>query len=209
MPAEITLQDEFGQAIARTIRAWDFQSVLEIGSFDGEGSTQVFLSALQDVPDRRLVCIEADPFRYAMLAERVAGLSGVRCVYGSSISLASLTLEDFATDVWRSPYNFLRYPRDIVEGWWRKSVLYLATVKHGFLETTQEDFDVALIDGDEFTGYDEYRLVKHRVKCLMLDDVFHAFKCNRVHEELRHDPAWRCIWSSVFVRNGAAIWVRK
>lgn len=209
MPAEITAQDEFGQAIARTIRAWDFGSVLEIGSFDGEGSTQVFLSALQDVPDRRLVCIEADPIRYAMLAERVAGLPGVRCVYGSSISLASLTLEDFATDVWRSPHNYLRYPRDIVEGWWRKSVLYLATVKHGFLETSQEEFDAALIDGDEFTGYDEYRLVKDRVKCLMLDDAFHAFKCHRIHEELRHDPAWRCIWSSVFVRNGAAIWVRK
>lgn len=209
MPAEITLQDEFGQTIARTIRAWDFKSVLEIGSFDGEGSTQVFLSALQDVPDRRLVCIEADPIRYALLAERVAGLPGVRCVYGSSITLDSLSLVDFGTDVWQSPYNYLRYPRDVVEGWWRNSVAYLAAVKHGFLESSSETFDVALIDGDEFTGYDEFRLVKDRVNCLMLDDVFHAFKCHRVHEELRHDPEWRCIWASVFVRNGASIWVRK
>lgn len=209
MPAEITAQDEFGQAILRTIRAWDFTSVLEIGSFDGEGSTQVFVEALRNVRNPRMVCIEADPIRFARLVNSVADYPWVQCKCTSSISLASLTPKDFDHDVWKSPYNYLRYPKDIVESWWETSRRYLASVHVGFLEQAEQTFDVALIDGDEFTGYDEYRLVRNRVKCLMLDDAFHAYKCHRVHEELRADPRWRCIWSSVFVRNGAAIWVRK
>jgi hypothetical protein len=81
-------------------------------------------------------------------------------------------------------------------------------VSAGYLETLNETFDVALIDGDEFCGYDDYRLVKDRVRCLMLDDAFHAFKCRRAHCELADDPAWSLVWADASVRNGAAIWVR-
>ncbi len=42
---EVTLKDSFGKAIFSTIRKFQFRSCLELGSFDGDGSTQVLIRA--------------------------------------------------------------------------------------------------------------------------------------------------------------------
>jgi hypothetical protein len=66
-----------------------------------------------------------------------------------------------------------------------------------------------LIDGGEFCGYDEYRKVKYRTKCIMLDDCHRSFKTTRVRKELMVDSDWRLEWEDVYRRNGAAIFVHK
>jgi hypothetical protein len=209
MPAEITLADSFGQAIAVTVRALGIESVLEVGSFDGLGSTKVFIEALRHASDPKLTCLEADLMRHRELVMNTVRHPWVECVCQSSISMDSLTPRDFDRDVWHSPDNHLRYPREMVRGWWDETLMRLVSVESGYLEGTSETYDAALIDGDEFCGYDDYRLVKDRVRCLMLDDVFHACKCARAHRELGDDPAWRLMWFDSTVRNGAAIWVRR
>ena len=209
MPAEITLDDPFGKAILRVMQQGGFSSVLEVGSFDGQGSTQVFIESLREAKAPRLVCIEANPERHRELERRTAAYPWATAVCQSSISLASLTPQDFDRDVWLSPYNGLQYPRGTVAGWWDETRRTLAAAGQGYLESTNDTFDVALIDGDEFTGYDDYRLVKDRVRCLMLDDAFNAYKCHRANRELAADPAWFPVWCDSTVRNGAAIWVRR
>lgn len=208
MPAEITRADAFGQAILAVVRAAGFQSVLEIGSFDGLGSTQVFIEALSHAQDPRMVCLETDAARFATLSESVARVPWVTPIRQPSISLDSFTPEDFDRDVWESPHNHLRYPREAVRGWWDATLAYYHGGAAGFLETSRETFDVVLVDGDEFSGYDDYRLAKDRCRCLMLDDVHHAYKCARAHDELRRSAEWRLAWESSLVRNGAAIWIR-
>lgn len=209
MPAEITAADSFGQAIFATVRSWNIQSVLEIGSFDGLGSTQVFIDALRYAAAPRMTCLEADPMRHRELVMNTIRHPWVECVCQSSISMDSLTPRDFDRDVWQSPDNHLRYRREMVRTWWEDTLMYLVDVEAGYLETTSETHDAALIDGDEFCGYDDYRLVKDRVRCLMLDDVFHAYKCSRAHRELGEDSEWQLLWADESVRNGAAIWIRK
>ena len=209
MPAEITRVDTFGLAIAETVRACGFSSVLEIGSYDGLGSTQVFIEALRHRLSPRLVCLEANPTRWQRLCENTMAFPWVKPLCQSSISLASLTPQDFDRDVWGSPYNGLAYPRDTVREWWEQTQRYLACVREGYLEANADTFDAVLIDGDEFTGYDEFRLIKNRVQCIMLDDAFRAYKCHRVNRELASDPRWFPVWCDSTVRNGAAIWVRR
>lgn len=209
MPAEITAADSFGQAIFATVRSLNIQSVLEIGSFDGLGSTQVFIDALRYAAAPRMTCLEANMNRHRELVLNTVRHPWVECACQSSISMDSLTPRDFDRDVWDSPFNLLRYPREVVRGWWDETMRHLLDVEAGYLETNRETYDAALIDGNEFTGYDDYRLVKDRVRCLMLDDVFHAYKCSRAHRELGDDPAWQLLWADESVRNGAAIWIRK
>lgn len=201
---EITADGEFGKAIALTVQAARIQSVIEIGSWDGSGSTTVLLDALAEVPDHRLTCVEPDAERHARLRERVAGMPWVTPVCSRSVSRASMTAQRF-DDVWMSPHNRLPYPRETVERWWN--------AQHdgpGYLETlTDERWDAALIDGCEFCGFDDYRLLRSRVRVLMLDDTYSAYKCSQAHAELRRLSEWECIWSSAFARAGAAIWVRR
>jgi hypothetical protein len=204
---EITLNDEFGRAIATAIRLCRIESMIEIGSWDGTGSTAVIVSALKDVPEPRLVCVEPDVHRHAALQRVVAGLPWITTVCRPSVSRAAMTPQTFE-DVWRDPYNHLAYPEDLVRQWWHETPLDRPG-ERGYLETlTDERWDAALIDGGEFQGYDDFRLLRDRVRVLMLDDVFHAYKCSRAHAELGRDPRWLCLWCSAFVRNGAAIWVK-
>jgi len=204
---EITLNDEFGRAIAETIRRCRIQSMIEIGAWDGTGSTAVIVSALKEMPDRRLVCVEPEVHRHAALQRVVAGLPWVTTVCRPSVSRAAMTPQTFE-EVWKDPYNNLAYPEHQVRGWWDETPRDRPG-ERGYLETlTDERWDAALIDGGEFCGYDDFRLLKPRVRVLMLDDVFHAYKCSRAHAELERDSAWMCVWCSAFVRNGASIWVR-
>lgn len=209
MPGEVSTGDPFGRAIVQTIREYGFETVLEIGSMDGLGSTQVLIEALRHAGDPRLVCLEADLQRFQNLAWVVRDLAWVVALRQPSISAASLTPRDFDRDVWGSPHNHLRYPRDIVESWWNTTLDEMLIGEAGFLETNTDSFDVILIDGGEFTGFDDYRLAKDRCRCLMLDDVHHAYKCARAHAELAADPAWRLHWENQHVRNGASIWVKQ
>jgi hypothetical protein len=204
---EITLDDEFGRAIVETIRRCNVQSVIEIGSWDGTGSTAVIVSALRDMPDPRLVCVEPDIHRHAELQRVVAGLPWVTTVCSRSVSRAAMTPKTFE-DVWNSPHNNTPYPEQLVRKWWEEMPAD-RPCDRGYLETlTTERWDAALIDGCEFAGWDDYRLLKDRVRVLMLDDVFSAYKCSQAHADLGRDPAWLCLWCSAFARNGSSIWVR-
>jgi hypothetical protein len=205
---EVTLKDSFGKAMDRTIRDYRFQSCLELGSFDGDGSTQVIIQALAAGRNPRLVCIEADPERFKNLVANTSGFPWVRNVCASTISRSSFTLSDFDRDVWNSPHNHLEFPYEQVKGWWNEGLEFLESAGDGFLDTSSEAFDVVLIDGGEFCGYDEFRLVKDRSQCLLLDDVFKAYKNSRVHAELLSDPHWKLVWEDRMVRHGASIFVR-
>ena len=200
---EITMNDEFGRAIRRTIEALDVGSVIEVGSWDGTGSTAVLIHALEERPDRRLTCIEPNPERFAALQSFTEQQEWITPVCQRSVSRASMTPQTF-DDVWHSPYNRLPYNEGTVRAWWGEQ-----RDGPGYLDSlTSETWDAALIDGCEFCGYDDFRLLKDRVRVLMFDDVFRAYKCARAHEELILDSGWSCIWSSAFYRNGASIWAR-
>ena len=74
-----------------------------------------------------------------------------------------------------------------------------------FLDRTDlpEIFDVILLDGGEFTTYYEFQLLKNRCKILMLDDT-NVDKCTKIVQELQSDSTWRII-KQVNVRNGYLI----
>ena len=205
---EITLADEFGRAIVATIRSQGFRSAIEIGSWDGTGSTAVLIEALRHAERPSLVCLEAKPERHEQLRKTVAAVPWVTPICASSVSWREVTPRTFG-DVWNCYHNRLVYLRDQVKGWWDEFAVDMDDTVSGYLEQHPEErYDVALIDGCEFTGWDEFRLLRNRVRCLILDDVFHAYKCARAHDTLMHDPQWRLVWASAFVRNGASIWLR-
>lgn len=207
--AELIFKHSFSKAIYRIIRDYGFTSCLELGSFDGDGSTQILIQALSKAPHRRLVCIEAMPERFKNLVKNTQDYPWVENHCCSTISSASFSFLDFDNDIWNTPFNKLSFQHDEVKGWWERDLAYLKGVSSGYLESSHESFDAVLIDGGEFCGYDEFRLIKDRTKCLMLDDVFFAFKNNRVHQELLQDKEWKLVYEDHSKeRNGTSIFVR-
>ncbi len=207
--AELILNSRFGRAIFRTIRVCQLRRVLEIGSRDGDGSTQVLIAAMQPLPDKRLVCLEIEKPHEIKLRANTAAYNWVETRCESSISWSSFTLRDFDRDVWRHYSSTDEEKQRRIRGHWTRDIQYLQSIESGFLERSREFFDAALLDGGVFTGDDEFRLLRDRVDCFMLDDVFHGFKNRRVHESLLTDPAWTCVFEDRSERLGTSIFVRR
>jgi hypothetical protein len=64
-------------------------------------------------------------------------------------------------------------------------------------------FDVILLDGGEFTTFHEFQLLKNRCKILMLDDT-ETNKCKLIVNEILQDASWRIIMRET-ERNGFII----
>jgi len=127
----------------------------------------------------------------------------------ASLGWDSFSARDFEKDVWGSSFNSLRYPKEQVAGWHAEDMARIQQLSRGFLEDSTEQWDAVLIDGGEFFGWDEFRLLRSRSRCFFLDDAFHAFKTFRARVELSQDPDWRLVWSDSRIRNGAAIFVHR
>lgn len=211
MNSEIHLNEPFGYEIFQTIIKYNLARNLEIGSWDGEGSTKCIVSAMKvlDLPNMHLTCIEVVKEKYDILKERYRDTDFVQCENLSSISFADFIPRSF-DDVWDSKFNKIPYPKDLVKTWFDRDMDTLRT-RTSYLKSLSNIpfFDSVLIDGSEFTGYSEFKLLKNRTNLFFLDDVHHAYKCNQVYHELKESNEWIILSDRPDVRNGFAIFQKR
>lgn len=209
--AEITLNDKLGQVIRDVIYENKFRYCLEVGSWNGLGSTQCFLAAMDRLDGPKVLhCLESNPTRAAEFRKNVIR-DYVQLIEASSISQDQLVIKDFEA-MWADEFNGLPdnpmgFHKEMVRSWWEYDMPLPA---QGFLGSREQlpSYDAVLIDGGEFTGYSEYLLLKNKARCFFLDDTHTAYKCKRVYTELRNSPEWKLIDEDPNLRNGFAAFIR-
>lgn len=208
--AEITLEQQFSRSMFLAVRTFRLANVLEIGSYDGDGSTQVLIAAMKKLSPKRLVCLEMRQDRFANLRTNTSRYPWVEPVCASTVSWEAFSSRDFEADV--LPYLEPSLDAAAIQrrkGFWESDALIVKTCRRGYLEESTETFDAVLIDGGAYSAYDEFRLLRDRSRCFMLDDVFRGFKNKRVFEALVTDKSWFPFHVDALHRNGTAIFCRK
>lgn len=213
---EINNYDKFGAAIIDTVIQKKLYHILEIGSWDGTGSTQCFIEGLRRLNSDSiaLTCLEVEPDRFASLVENTKHLDWVKCHNRSSISYKNLVYKDFNL-MWNSPHNGIPKhdhtdKKNLVEQWFKTDTDNIKRFETGFLEDYPNTvYDGVLIDGSEFTGFSEFKLLKHRTNVFFLDDYYAAFKTREVARNLEADPDWVTLVAQPHLRNGFAIIARR
>lgn len=209
---EIHLNEEFGRSIYQTVLKYELRQNLEIGSWDGQGSTKCFVDAMMQLGgDLFIGCVEILPERINDLKRLYKDLDFVHPINNSSIDYNEMSHRDF-NEIWNSEYN--RIPKDLydfnlVKSWHDRDIELLKTVEKGAISKLNRKWDSVLIDGGEFTGYSEYLLLKENTKVFFLDDVHSAFKCYQVYCELKSSDDWETIFDLPYSRNGAAAFIKK
>ena len=206
MNTEIHMNEKFGKEMYNTILQYNLNNILEIGSWDGEGSTTCIVNAMMQLSgDKKLHCVEIDKNKFDILTQRFSQIDFVKCFNSSSISYNDLLYKDFE-DVWNSPFNGnILGHKETLKSWFDQGIDQLKNCTNSFLNDTTETYDGILIDGSEFTGYSEYTLIKNKTKILFLDDVHNAFKCYQIYKELKDDSGWKLLSECPNTRNGFAI----
>ncbi|HZH38805.1 MAG TPA: FkbM family methyltransferase, partial [Bacillales bacterium] len=211
IPAEIKY-DQFYQAIKQIAQEEDIQTILEIGSSSGEGSTEAFVTGIRENPHHpQLFCMEISQARFTELQKRYAKDGFVKCYNVSSVEKDKFATETEVIDFYNSYQTALnQYPIERVLDWLKQDLKYLqdsgvsqAGIKQIKSENKINFFDVVLIDGSEFTGEAELDEV-YGAKFILLDDI-NTFNNHKNYHKLLKDPNYKLLVHNLHLRHGYAI----
>jgi len=217
IPPEIK-NDMFYSALKMMASSPGINTILEIGSSSGQGSTQALVEAVRSRSDRdraSLFCMEISKERFEALQSAYAGDAFVKCFNYSSVALQQFPTVAEVMNFYNSTRTVLNnYPLEVILGWLQQDLDYVASsglnfngierIKHEANITT---FDMVLIDGSEFTGESEFHSVAG-ARVIALDDI-NAHKCFNVYHMLKHHVSYQLVIENMELRHGFAIFQRK
>lgn len=178
----------FGRVLAQLAARPDLRTFVEVGTWNGQGTTASLMQGLQARDDDwMLVSLETNPVMHARAVQHW-GQFGRAALDSGRLRLVLGRLGDEVMD----PADIEHHP--LVQPQWREWYRdeardFLAARRVGL----RGPVHVAVLDGGEFTTRGDWGVLRAmRPRVVALDDV-NAVKCHDVFHELRADPAWRLV----------------
>ena len=188
--------DSFSAEIEKYASDVNYKAFLEIGTWNGMGSTRAFAKGLSQRSD--------DYVFYSLECNKDKWADAVK-LYDDNKQIHILN-----EVIWNvEPADFYEvFPQCKTNELYKKwNDVDIINMKRCGVFLDRKDlpamFDVILLDGGEFTTYYEFKLLKDRCKILMLDDI-NGDKCQLIVKEILADPSWK-ILKRDNVRNGYLI----
>ena len=189
--------DTFSQDIEQFASNDNLKTFLEIGTWNGLGSTRAFSNGfkLRKTHDYVFYSLECNKDKW---------------LDASKLYTDNKNIHILNEVIWNEePSDFYEiFPQcktnDTYKHWNEVDIINMKRCNL-FLNRPElpQIFDVILLDGGEFTTYYEFQLLKERCKLLLLDDI-NVDKCKLIVQEIKNDNRWRII-KSLNVRNGYLI----
>jgi glycosyltransferase involved in cell wall biosynthesis len=208
--------DAFYDVITHLAATEALQTVLEIGSSSGGGSTEALVAGIsRNRGSPKLFCIEVSEPRFRKLQEAYKDCPFVHCYNLSTVGINQFPKPDEVIAFYKEvPSGLRQFSLSTVLNWLRQDIEYIreSRVETGAIAKIKADhgittFDMVLIDGSEFTGYVEYSLILG-ARFILLDDT-NTFKCYKVRQSLLSDPMYDLIADDQGLRNGYSVFKRR
>jgi hypothetical protein len=209
MAGQINRGTELGEMIYNLAQDTQYKNYVEIGTWNGEGSTQCFRDGLIQREDNwrffsfefsRSFYQQAKQFHQEVLDDKFQLIHGCIIDARDIIDAETLTLEAKLLDKDDEQISTLQE--------WRNNEIRICGECENKIHLLDDiDIDVLLLDGGEHTTKAEFSILKPRSKIIILDDT-KEMKTNTIHAELLNDVEWECFVSSDG-RNGFSIHKRK
>lgn len=194
---QINLDTQFGNVIKEIASNPLYHTFCEVGTWNGKGSTRCIYEGIQDRPNTHLYSIEGDPFMFHE-AEKLWSEN-------PKVSLLMGTLHRTIMD----EHEIVSHPSYYkVHDHYR--LYYVSELRSVRLTplVTVPPCDCILLDGGEFSTYGDWNALYHEnLKVVMLDDT-QVIKTNKLYNELKQNPSWKCMYDVPNDRNGWAVFYR-
>lgn len=188
--------DNFSNEITKYASNSNYKTFLEIGTWNGLGSTRAFSNGFMNRNDDYIFySLECNKEKHADASKLYTHNNKIyilnEVIWNEEPSDFYTIFPQCLTDHTYKHWNEV----DIIN--MKKCNLFLDRQNLPAL------FDVILLDGGEFTTYYEFQILKNKCKILMLDDV-NVDKCKLIVNEIESDPNWKIIHKEN-TRNGFLI----
>jgi len=210
MGGQINRGTEFGEIIYQLACNRNFNTYVEIGTWNGQGSTKCFIDGLFSRDDiSKLISLETDPKFYKQAKDYWKMQSLVYknlskkliLIHGRIVENDEIFDEKDIQNFNKPLYSDEQYYQ------WLDNDKENYRLCENILDKIPSNIDVLLLDGGEFSTYKEFLILKDRAKIILLDDT-KELKCEKVVVDLESSDEWVCAHSSNS-RNGWAVYEKK
>jgi len=208
MLGQIKRGSSFGDWIYNISLRKDISLIVEIGTWNGQGSTRCVFDALISRHDNcKLYSLEASPemFREAkkywdsILIPNKAFANKLELIHGRLIELDDLMTIDS-----------IREEKDYKKEWdtWLSQDINNISSCPNVLNLLPLEIDFLILDGGEFSTLSEFKILKSRSKIIACDDTV-PLKSREIRKILMNDDNFICLADDLTDRNGYCIFERK
>jgi hypothetical protein len=191
---QINRGSKLGEIIYNLCLQDDIKNIVEIGTWNGMGSTKCIYDAISEKQEEYLVYSLECNIEFHNIAlsnyEDLPKLNNFNIILGTIIS----------PDENRDPINnyedifFNQYSREIQNSWYIQDLENCKKVPN-VLSIIPDSIDLLILDGGEFSSLSEYQKLKDRTRYFILDDV-NTIKNNEVAILMRNDSNYQIIYDS-------------
>jgi hypothetical protein len=193
-------QNDFAREIEKYSADVNNKTFLEIGTWNGLGSTKAFVNALSKRTDNYVFySLECNKDKVHLAQKLYRNFNNVHILNEV---------------IWnQTPSDFYEiFPECKVDATYKRwneiDILNMQQCELFLTRTNIPDiFDVLLLDGGEFTTYYEFQILKNKCKIIMLDDT-NTNKCKLIVNEIKQGNQWNVLKESN-ERNGYLIAQKK
>tara|TARA_R110002050_G_scaffold104022_1_gene213144 strand:+ start:209 stop:883 length:675 start_codon:yes stop_codon:yes gene_type:complete len=189
--------DYFSECIEKYASDCSFKNYLEIGTWNGLGSTKAFNNGfIKRIDDYKFYSLECNKDK----------CNDAKKLYKNNKNMILLN-----EVIWNEePDDFHEIFPQIKEKelFFKWNEVDINNMKKCNLFLKRDEvkniiWDVVLLDGGEFTTYHEFKILEDKIHILMLDDI-KADKCIKIVKELRLSKNWKILIEGN-IRNGFLI----
>jgi len=193
VPGQIVPQGRVGQLLIKTVQDPELKNIVEIGTWNGLGSTKCFLLGLQE--STVFYTIESNQEKIQIAQQNLTEWMkpNVNFLWGSILSPEDIVNPESVFPE-LSNAEFRR---------WHSVDMENIVRSPNVLSQLPEEIDFLLLDGGEFTTWYEFKLLFPRCKkWIALDDVL-VSKCKKIREYLKG----HALWTEMYIpeRNGFSL----
>jgi hypothetical protein len=201
MPGQINLGTRWGDLIYKLTQREDVNTIVEIGTWNGEGSTMCVIKSLIDSKIKKdFISIELYPDMYEKAKLFLSP-------YKTFVTLLNGRIINFEDAFWFD-HSILNLNHDEhARLYYKKDLDYLKTMNDVFGQIP-EKIDLLILDGGEYTTYPEWVKLKDRTKIVVLDDS-NILKCKKIRQEILDSKNYDTIFDDLNIRNGFSVFEKK
>ena len=196
MEGQINLNTPPGDKIKEITELENVSTIVEIGTWNGRGSTRCVLEGMEGKESAEFYTLECNKKEYDVAKSADPGVSNVHFLLGRIIEEQDLDEIDLVDEGWLNETV-----------WLEQDKVAMREVPN-VLDTLPSEIDFLILDGGEFSTRKELQLLKERSKYIFLDDTtVRKNKANRVDLKLSDD--FITMEDHQDDRNGWSLFVRK
>jgi hypothetical protein len=200
MKGQINLGTTAGDMIFQIAKRSDINSIVEIGTWNGLGSTMCVIEAIKESKNKNFTSLELYPEMYELAKQNLgSNLQFVNLLNGRIIEY---------DEVFWFDHSIINFDDDGHARLYYNTDLEHLKSANNVLDKFPEKIDFLILDGGEYTTFPEWQKLKSRTKIVALDDS-NILKTSKIREQLINDDEYIKIFDDLTYRNGFTVFEKK